>query len=253
MAKRPKASSSNITQTEKAYNALKHGILRGEIREGVFLSEPDIMKRYGFGRTPFREACNRLHLEGLLEVVPRRGYLVPELSFRAVRDLFEARLVLEGTIAELAAARATDADIFELDHLAKLSARKPGPDPHEIIEINTQFHLCLARATQNRELVRILTGILDQTERLMYIELRSLRFQPSEALGLHTPIVNAIRNRDAAAAREALLHDITDAQSATFGRTPVIVDRDGSSSEERGRPGDSPRPAVRTRLSATTG
>jgi DNA-binding GntR family transcriptional regulator len=87
---------------------MKHAILRGELPEGSFLVELQILTRYGIGRTPFREACNRLHNEQLLEVVPRRGYLVPELSFRGVRDLLEARILIEGMAAELAARRKTE-------------------------------------------------------------------------------------------------------------------------------------------------
>ena len=77
------------TLTERAYEAIRNGILRGEMQEGVFLSEGEITRRYEIGRTPYREACNRLHREGLLEAVPRRGYLVPEISFHAMRDLLE--------------------------------------------------------------------------------------------------------------------------------------------------------------------
>ena len=106
------------TQTERAYIALKKAILRGEIEEGVFLSESEMMSRYRIGRTPYREACNRLHHEKLLEVVPRRGYLVSEVSYQAVHAIFETRLVLEGAIAELACGRATEQDLEDLDGLA---------------------------------------------------------------------------------------------------------------------------------------
>src|SRR5262249_22050266 len=91
------------TLSDQAYETIKRGILQGEFEEGTFLSAPEVMERYGIGRTPFREACNRLHHERILEVVPRRGYLIPEISFRAVRDLFEVRFVLEVIVAELAA------------------------------------------------------------------------------------------------------------------------------------------------------
>jgi DNA-binding GntR family transcriptional regulator len=224
MARKNAAASRNITQTERAYDALKRAILRAEIPEGVFLSESEIIRRYRIGRTPFREACNRLHLEGLLEAVPRRGYLVPELSFHAVRDLFEARLILEAAIAEMAAVRASDADVQDLERIAELS-HKPAPDPDEMVERNSRFHLQLARITQNREMVRILGSILDQTRRLMYLELRSARPQTRQPLELHGAVISAIRKRDPAAAREAVLHDITEAQSATFGRAPLPLER----------------------------
>ena len=65
--------ASDQTKTEKAYQAIKRAIVKGELSEGTFLSESDVIQKYGVGRTPFREACNRLIHEGLLEVVPRRG------------------------------------------------------------------------------------------------------------------------------------------------------------------------------------
>ena len=114
----PKNTTDKLTQTEKAYAAIKKAILQGDIQEGAFLSEADIMAKYRIGRTPFREACNRLLHENLLQAVPRRGYLVPEISFQSVRDLFEVRLVLEAAIGEFAALRATDQEIQDLRQLA---------------------------------------------------------------------------------------------------------------------------------------
>ena len=224
-AKKPRETSRRkLTQTEKAYDAIKDAIVRGRIAEGEFLVESDITRSFGIGRTPYREACNRLHHEGLLEVVPRRGYLVPEMSFLKVRDLFEARLVLEGAIAELAAVRASQADVEELERLAATPApaRQTTPDFDRSIRANTLFHLQLARMTQNRELVEMLTAILERTERLMYIELRSARMQSS--VSVHEPVVAAIRRRDPEAARKAVLQDIRVAQSVTLGdvgQTPV--------------------------------
>src|SRR5579872_859838 len=77
-----------LTQTEKAYTTIKRGILQGEIPEGAFLVESEVLSRYGIGRTPYREACNRLIHEGLLDAVPRRGYMVPEIPFHTVCDTF---------------------------------------------------------------------------------------------------------------------------------------------------------------------
>lgn len=214
--------NQHITQTEKAYEALKQAILKGDLEDGVFLSESEIMKRYGIGRTPYREACNRLHYEGILEVVPRRGYLVPELSFSAVRDLFEVRLILEGMIAELAAVRGSEADIGKLERLASkhLPRSMSRGDFAELIRLNSEFHLCLAKMTQNWELVRALTNILQKHERLMYIELSSSRFPSQKTQMLHRTVVEALRRRDPVAAREAVIQDISDAQTVTFGRSP---------------------------------
>ena len=218
-----KTAALHTTQTERAYMAMKGAILRGKIPEGNFLSEVEIMKKFGIGRTPYREACNRLHHEGLLEVVPRRGYRIPEMSFAVVRELFEARLLLEGIIAELAAQRATDEEIGELERLARQGFRITPSTPtndyfDDVIKANTEFHLCLARMTKNRELMRTLTNILERTQRLMYVELRYTAVAATDLVSLHRAIAKAIRKRDPAAAREAVRQDVMLGQSATLGK-----------------------------------
>ncbi len=212
------AELGKLTQTERAYAALKKAIVRGEIEEGVFLSESDMMRRYRIGRTPYREACNRLHHERLLEVVPRRGYLVPEVSYQAVSAIFETRLILETANAELACVRANDQDLEELERLAGRPPQLDNPEQDfaRLIQANTDFHLRLAKTTRNRELVELLTRNLEKTERLMYIELRCSRFRDTEFQLLHNRIVDALRTRDPQRAREAVFNDISEAQRATL-------------------------------------
>lgn len=215
------ASGNDLTKTDKAYQAIKRAILKGELTEGTFLSESDVIQKYGVGRTPFREACNRLIHEGLLEVVPRRGYLVPELSFHDVRDLFELRVLLESAIIELATVRASHEEIEELTRLVVEvpKRRKVGTNGfEEIIEANKRFHLKLAKTTRNRELERLLASVLERTERVMFLEVRFKKFDEDAFKMIHKPIVEAMQKRDVNHAREALLRDIGQAQDATFGR-----------------------------------
>jgi len=224
-AKRSKKRNGDRSSTlsDQAYETIKRGILQGEFEEGAFLSAPEVMKHYGISRTPFREACNRLHHERILEVVPRRGYLIPEISFRAVRDLFEVRLVLEVIVAELAALRATPAQLQELERLAEesWSLSQSGDSNENFVKANTEFHLCLARMTQNRELPSLAGGILERNERVFYMELRSSWFQPKEIKNLHGSIVDAIRKRDPAAARAAVIDDIQRGKTEIFGGEEV--------------------------------
>ena len=212
-------ASNHLTQTEKAYAGMKAAILRGEFPEGIFLVEQQMMKNYRIGRTPYREACNRLHREGLLEVVPHRGYFVPEIGFHQVRELFEARLIVEGVIAELAAQRATEEEIAELERLAKTPFS--GEKFDDVIKANTEFHCCLAKMTRNRDLAGILNNLLDRTQRLMYIELRYSGFRVQQFKLLHQPVARAVRRRDPAAAREAIIQDISQAQRATLGKGSI--------------------------------
>jgi DNA-binding GntR family transcriptional regulator len=217
----PRSKSTGAgTLAEQAYRLLKRSILRGEYAEGSFLSEAEIAKRFRIGRTPFREACNRLHNEQLLEVVPRRGYLVPEMSFHAVRDLLETRLILEGVIAELAAKRADDVELAEFQRLYQtaLQHARVKSSMDDQVHANTEFHLHIAHMAHNRELEALLRGVLDRSTRLFYMIVRSSPTLERDTQDLLKPIVQAIRRRDSAAAHKAVIRDITRGQMNVLGR-----------------------------------
>jgi DNA-binding GntR family transcriptional regulator len=219
MARTRGAKKQDGTLAERAYRLLKHAILRGEFPEGSFLVESEILTRYSIGRTPFREACNRLHNEQLLEVVPRRGYFVPELSFRGVRDLLEARILMEGMAAELAAHRGEPTEVQVLENYyeeALRAARDSAVDA--LIEANQKFHLQIARMTHNRELEGLLRGLLERSTRLVYLAASGASQAPLDIETLLKPIADAIRKKNPAAAHRAMIADITQGQLNALGR-----------------------------------
>lgn len=219
MPRTEKEARSPGTQAERAYRLIKQGLLRGDFAEGTFLRESEILDRLKIGRTPFREACNRLHNEHLLEVVPRRGYFVPEPSYRAVRDLLEARLALEGIAAELAALRSEAAEVNELESLYNevLRASKSSDSMAALIEANGRFHLQIGRMTHNREIETMLRGLLERSTRLVYMAASSSKEIPRQLERLLKPIVTAIREKDSAAAHRAVVEDIKQGQLNALG------------------------------------
>ena len=236
----PAPLQSSATLAERAYRALKHGILRGEFPEGSFLRESEILAKNSIGRTPFREACNRLHNEQLLEAVPRRGYRVAELSFRSVRDLIELRILLEGAAAELAALRASpgEVSILEKQYRDTLRSARTSSGLDTLIEANQAFHLQIAHMTQNRELEATLRGILERSIRLVYLAASRSREVSHDIESLLRPILEAIRKKDVPAAREAILADITRGQLSALGQDswgflPVPFEQDGGSSNSK--------------------
>jgi DNA-binding GntR family transcriptional regulator len=215
-----KRDTTTGTLADRAYRLLKHGILHGEFPEGSFLSEAEILPRYSIGRTPFREACNRLHNEQLLAVVPRRGYFVPELSFRGVRDLLETRIILEGIAAELAALRGEPQEIEQLDrcYVEALKAARSNHSLDALIDSNQRFHCQIAGMSHNRELENLLRGVLERSIRLVYLAASSSRQVPKDVETLLKPVVDAIRKKDPAGARQAVTTDITHGQLNALGR-----------------------------------
>ncbi len=208
---------TKTTQTEKAYLALKRAILQGDIEEGSFLSESEMMSRYAVGRSPYREACNRLHHEALLQVVPHHGYLLPEMSFHSVCELFEVRLMLEDAVAQLATTRATERDTNELERLVKESfSSEKSQAISQFVAAHTRFHLSLARASKNKRLVELVKQTLENTERLMYIEVCSSGARDTDFRSSHEPILAALKQRDGEAVRKAVWNDIVEGQGLTL-------------------------------------
>src|SRR3954447_25770308 len=93
---------------DRAYLHLKQRILSREYAGGSLLTEGEIADAVGVSRTPVREAMLRLSTEGLLRLYPKRGALVVSVSADEVRDIMEARELLESHAVELVLEQAED-------------------------------------------------------------------------------------------------------------------------------------------------
>lgn len=148
---------------EKAYEAVREGIIGGRYRPGARITEQEVAVLAGVSRTPVREALRQLNAEGLLEFVPNQGAVVTSWSERELNEIFDLRAVLESYAAAQAARNADAAMVARLRSLAEqqLAAsqqRKPGY-PARITELNDQFHHEIAEAGGNRLLRNILTTL----------------------------------------------------------------------------------------------
>src|ERR1700733_7840537 len=98
--------ASVMTLTEQAYRQIEELICTLQLPPGTLLGEFALAERLGIGRTPIREALQRLALDGLVVVIPRRGILVSEINLQTQLRLLEMRRVVERLMARLAAGRA---------------------------------------------------------------------------------------------------------------------------------------------------
>src|SRR5258708_17323252 len=95
--------------TEKAYRQIEELIVTLQVPPGAVVSEASLSERLAIGRTPIREALQRLARERLVVVLPRRGIMVSEINVRTQLRLLQVRLELERLIARSAARRAGEA------------------------------------------------------------------------------------------------------------------------------------------------
>jgi DNA-binding GntR family transcriptional regulator len=133
----------------EVYEQLRKAIVEGSIRPNERLIEADLAERLEVSRTPIRESMLRLAGDGLI-VAHRRGWIVREHSQQEIREVYEIRAALEGFAAGLAAQRATDSELANIqaihqDYIDTVSRESRG---HQV-EHNDAFHNAVIAAAKN--------------------------------------------------------------------------------------------------------
>lgn len=195
------SDSVENSQGAAAYIAIFEAIQRGDYAPGDRLREVEMADRLGLSRTPIREALRRLESDGIVEHQARVGAVIRRLDYAEVVELYEMRLVIERTAAELAAKHAIEAEMDELDAL-NTQIGEAIDNPAAAAAINQQFHHTLYRAARNRfllEAARSMTNALMLLGPTTLADAARIRV----VCGQHDQIVDAIRNTDQEAAGAA--------------------------------------------------
>lgn len=197
--------SAGRTATEVVYRELKRHILTLHLAPGRVLEEHSVLRKLGFSRTPFREACVRLKEEGWLLSISRRGYLVAPITLEDIVDVYELRLILESACAQIAVARATERDIECLEEMIGVEDREGPKIRGELVRLNYRFHMYLAELTRNSKIIRDMESLLEHVERF---DSMLSRYNPVVSWVKHSQIVAAIKNRNPIEARNAVQRHI---------------------------------------------
>lgn len=181
------------------YGRLKADILSLRVRPRTTLQEIELGERYGASRTPVREALRQLLDEGLVE---RNGrfYQVTELSQGAIRDLYEVREALETTAVRLCIERADQAAMAKLAAIVESQvAALAREDLTGFSELDSQFHLGIAEASQNDFLLRQLAATHDKVRLARGHEVAKPGWVERVVVE-HRRILSALHRRNAAVA-----------------------------------------------------
>lgn len=194
----------NNSQSEVAYRVLKEKIVTLQLPPATLLNEAELMAELNLGRTPIREALQRLVLENLVVIWPRRGTIVADLNMSDLQKVFELRLELETFGVRLAAERATAEQINQMEKLFEAAdAIIHQGDYHQLIHLDVDAHRLLAQAAHNEFLEEILDRLHTQVLRLWYVSLHKVPRLP-EAIEEHRDIIAAIKARDGVRAAEIM-------------------------------------------------
>lgn len=213
------AEEHHMTLTDKAYADLEEMIVTLQLAPGEAVSEASLSAKLGIGRTPIREAVQRLAREKLLVILPQRGIFVSEINVGSQLKLLELRRELERLLARLAARRVTTDEIAQFKRIASgLEKASRTNDETTFMRLDREFNLLVAKAARNEFLTTSMSLTQSLSRRFWYIHYKQVADMPLAAR-LHAEVARAIANRDdvaAAKASDALINYIEEFTRATL-------------------------------------
>jgi DNA-binding GntR family transcriptional regulator len=208
------------TLTEKAYRTLEEDIVTLRIPPGSVVSEAILSRRLGVGRTPVREALQRLAREWLVVIMPRRGIVVSEIDPVRQLRVLEARREIERFLARSAARRATPLQRIQFQEIAAgMDDAAGNADDITFMRLDREFNLLVLDGAGNEFAAAAMSLMNGLSRRFWYVHYKQAADLPLTAR-LHATIARAIADGDQEAAErgsDALVDYIQAFARATIG------------------------------------
>ena len=194
----------SLSLTDRAYRDLEEMIVTLQLPPGSAVSETALSERLGIGRTPIREALQRLARERLVTILPRRGIIVSEINVRSQLRLLEVRREVERLVAKSAARRATPEErerFLELARRFEKSAKTN--DDVAFMRVDREFNELSVMAARNEFAAGAMGLMHALSRRFWYIHYKQAADMPLTAK-LHADIARSIGAGEEAAAGKAM-------------------------------------------------
>jgi DNA-binding GntR family transcriptional regulator len=197
------------SQSEEAYLRIRDRIVSLDLAPGSVVQEARLREELDIGRTPIREALQRLAWENLVKSVPHRGTFVTDVNITDLARITEVRVVLEGHAARLAADRAGSSDraaiatLLEEVQSERTQDESLRLDQRELMRLDQRIHRQIYRAARNSLLESTLERYFNLSLRLWFMVIdREVRLR--EAVEEHAALLGAILAGDGARAEESM-------------------------------------------------
>ena len=187
-----------------AYDKIKDAILTFHFLPNQALIEGELAEQLRISKTPVRDALMRLEKEELVTRVPFKGTYVSDVNNQDMADIYEIRSVLEGLAIRMAVNNLTDEDFARMDKLIEDHDKALKQKEVAVVSnINSEFHSIIIQKCPNARLRKYLYQLDDQLKRYRLLSIaQGVRLEKS--IPEHKAILNALKERDALKAEEAM-------------------------------------------------
>ncbi|MFK7805872.1 MAG: GntR family transcriptional regulator [Anaerolineae bacterium] len=179
--------------SKTAYDLIRQKIVSLELAPGDVIDETSLREELELGRTPIREALQRLALEQLVTIIPRRGMFVTEIRLTDLQRLFEVRVPLEAQAALLAARRGTQQHWEDMQAVLDDIPSDGSIDKEALMQHDQACHQIMYAAADNSFLTDTLTNLYTLSLRLWYFTLQDME-DIGGAVAQHQAILDALRD-----------------------------------------------------------
>jgi DNA-binding GntR family transcriptional regulator len=198
---KPLVRSESLAQ--QAYVAIRRAIREGRIARGELFSETTFGKLLGVSRTPVREALLDLFRDGIVEIVPKRGFRLAELDDAAITEIRLLRTALEQLVVERLCAAATPDDINEL----RAIANGKGRSRDDMFGLDETLHMRMAELAELPQVRRALLGVRGKMY-LIASGTKITKLRNETVMKEHNEILDLIAKRNTAGAKAAMTQHI---------------------------------------------
>ena len=190
------------SQSEEAYTRILDRIVSLEMPPGSVVNEARLREELGIGRTPIREALQRLARENFVRSIPHRGTFVTDVNITDLARITEVRVVLEAHAARLATEKLTSADRESIEELL-VQLQRQVTDQRDLMHLDQRIHRLVYRCSHNSFLEATLERYFNLSLRLWYLVLdREVRLR--EAVDEHVELLKAMLAGDGDNAEEIM-------------------------------------------------
>ncbi|MEE2998836.1 MAG: GntR family transcriptional regulator [Pseudomonadota bacterium] len=209
-----KIENGSVLIRDGVYENIRADILACVLMPGSRIFENDIAKRYNVSKSPVRDALLRLQEQGLIEVLPRKGYLIRPISIADAHDLYEMRILLEKSSIRRACEEASDEDLASLDEFRSAD----NGDLVHWVSYNRNFHRRITELSGNTRMSRITAEVIDQFDRLTFVGVSNAAsaVNSENFVEEHGKIIDALQARDRSQVTSLITKHITKSKKRLF-------------------------------------